>query len=230
MLFGRTGVVSAHRRLGRRWGLALVGCGVALAYACDSSTTRPTQPSIITNPTSPSGLSPTVKPAREVDDAAPGSTTGQETTGGCLPTTPECSVQPAPARVSGNFTVTAVDGSSISGPYSTATNAVGLPFSSSSMIGNLDTTLNGERRFAGVTNGIWSVKFASSTVQFDLKFNLTQPGNPRTYSDNGVFPYSAPISADSTCTSGQRVIVRFGGALENIGRFEAVLNHCVSVQ
>ena len=131
----------------------------------------------------------------------------------------------------GIFRVTAVDGSSISGPYSTLTNDRGLPISSG--IGNVDPKLDGERRFAGVTVGIWSIRFASSTVEFALRFNLAEPagpGNVRTYADKGVFPYSADISADSTCASGQRVSVRFAGSLENIGRFNADLNHCVSPQ
>ena len=224
MLFRRSGVVSVRRRLGRRWGFALVGCGVALAYACDSGTTRPTEPSIIENPTSPSALSERARPLREVDDI--GATTGTPTTGcpdaGCTP-------GPQPVPVRGVFKLTAVDGSSMSGQYVTLTTASGLPISSG--IGNSDTHLDGERRFAGIFAGIWSVKFESSRVEFGLRFQLAEPappGNMRNYADKGVFPYAAALSADSTCMSGQRVNVRFSGALENVGRFEVVLNHCVS--
>ena len=179
-------------------------------------------------PTGPSALK------RVVDDI-PGSgggesTSGQVTTSGC--NTPPCTPtpEPKPQPVVGQFVVSSADGSTISDSYSTTTTPSGAP--AGSLIGNSDTQMNGTGRFAGVQGGLFSVEFSGgSTATLSLKWSIAQSGIPdfyRSYGDSVTLPYSSQRVSDPSCASGYRFLAEMSGQMENIGRFTATLNHCVS--
>lgn len=168
---------------------------------------------------------------RVVDDVGAASTGGGGTTGGCA--TPPCTPPPPePQPVDGSFVVTSADGSTIAFPYSTITTPSGVPAQET---GNVDfdtTKVNGSGRFAGIATAIFSVVFGSgSTATISLKWSIAQQGIPdgyRSYGDTVTFPYSSRKGADSNCASGSRFTAEIPGRMENIGRFTATINHCVS--
>ena len=92
--------------------------------------------------------------------------------------------------------------------------------------------MNGTGRFAGVQGGLFSVEFSGgSTATLSLKWSIAQSGIPdfyRSYGDSVTLPYSSQRVSDASCASGYRFLAEMSGQMENIGRFTATLNHCVS--
>ena len=168
---------------------------------------------------------------REVDDVAGGVTTDIPTIGGC--DEPPCiPPPPKPQPVSGQFVVTSADGGAIRSSYQTTTTPSGTPLVGN-IIGNSDaTSAVGTGRFAGVTAAIFSVEFlGGSTAKISLRWSIAQAGLPdgyRSYGDSATLPYSSQKVSDSSCASGYRFTATLSGQMENIGRFTATLNHCVS--
>ena len=165
---------------------------------------------------------------RVVDDVGADSTSGAETTGDCQ--TPPCTPPPPrPQPVDGDFVLTSADRSTISFPYRIVTTPSGLPEAG---FGNSDTKkVEGTGRFAELAGALIYVDFNGGTAAVSLKWSIAQKGIPdgyRSYGDSGTFPYSSRMLADSSCASGSRFTAEIPGRMENIGRFTAAINHCVS--
>ena len=174
---------------------------------------------------------------REVDDVPSLGTGGTDTTTGECDT-PPCIPPPAPQPVSGQFVVSSADGSAIQGRYETKTTSSGLPQNgiignSAGISGSYDTAVRGTGRFADAKTAIFAIEFgAGSTATITLKWSIAQAGMPdgyRSYGDSATFPYSSQKVSDSSCASGYRAKIDISGRMENIGRFTATLDHCVSV-
>jgi hypothetical protein len=174
---------------------------------------------------------------REVDDVPALGTGGTDTTTGVCDT-PPCSPEPEPqpSPVRGQFLVTSADQSTIRGRYETKTTSSGLP--KNGIVGNTaccltDTVVQGTGRFADAKTAIFAIEFgAGSTATITLKWSIAQAGIPdgyRSYGDSATIPYSSQTISDSSCPSGYRSKIEMSGRMENIGRFTATLDHCVSV-
>ena len=197
---------------------------IASAIACEVSQQSTRSGSAAGSITAPSSLK------RTIDDVPANSTSGIETTGcptpPCTPPNPE----PKPQPVMGQFVVFSADQSSLQQAYRTITQPSGVPVPR--FIGNIDGNVVGTGRFTDARIAQFTVDFGNegSATTVSLKWSIPNgAGVYKSYGDSTTVPYSSEKVADASCASGYRFKAVMSGQLEQLGRFTATLDHCVSV-